>query len=299
MTKLTETTNDKLRGNGGEVPPIPELGTFIRTDLSDPQPPMIAKAEQPLKIACVGTAPSSRMLAPYNDPTWTIWGCSPGNINLLPRVDAWFEIHGTALTWEKNKSYGPGYIEWLKAQKFPIYMQDQSLVPRATPYPIHDMLREFGPYNFTSSFAYMMALGIYKGAKEIALYGIDMASKNEYILQRPGGQNMIVEGARRGCKVWAPYESDIMMPPPLYGYSDTGPFGRKMNARIDEIEARLADMRNQKARLDHDVTYLEGAREDMDYLQSIWGGAQEVSVEGQNYLERLLQKANGNGQDRS
>jgi len=90
-----------------------------------------------------------------------------------------------------------------------------------------------------------------------------------------------------------------MMPPPLYGYSDTGPFGRKMNARIDEIEARLADMRNQKARLDHDVTYLEGAREDMDYLQSIWGGAQEVSVEGQNYLERLLQKANGNGQDRS
>ena len=54
---------------------------------------------------------------------------------------------------------------------------------------------------FTSSFAWMMAFAMKQGASEIALYGIDMASRDEYILQRPGFYFFRHEAKRRGIKV--------------------------------------------------------------------------------------------------
>ena len=52
------------------------------------------KEEKTRKIAIVGTAPSSVMKGPYNDPSWTLWVCSRGNTDRLPRIpDEWFEIH--------------------------------------------------------------------------------------------------------------------------------------------------------------------------------------------------------------
>ena len=111
-SKLTQTTNDQLqagtlvmpRSDGGIIqsqqphitaaheplrdepvvlPPIlpefPALSGAIDVQTTPVPPPILnIPPAQPLKIALVGTAPSSRMLAPYNDPSWKIWGCSPG-----------------------------------------------------------------------------------------------------------------------------------------------------------------------------------------------------------------------------
>jgi hypothetical protein len=230
-------------------------------------------APKPLKIALIGTAPSSRLLAPFNDPDWQIWACSPGNMDQLPRVDVWFEIHSNLL-WPECESYGRPYVEWLKKQTFPIYMQDQRLVPNATPLPIQDLLNEFGRYFFTSSFAYMLAMAIKAGAKEIALFGIDMASKDEYIQQRSGGHYFMQEAAKRGIVVNVPYESDLAQPPPLYGYADSTPFGRKLYVREQELKGRIQQAEQQLAQLNGAVPFLKGALEDMDYMRSIFGGVQ-------------------------
>lgn len=240
-----------------------------------PMPESVAPTaeSQPLKIALIGTAPSSRMLAPYGDPTWKIWACSPGNMNVLPRVDAWFEIHGSLL-WPENKHYGEPYIAWLRQLKVPVYMQDNRYLPNAVPLPKDKLVEEFGPYYFTSSFSWMMAMAMLEGAKEIALYGIDMASRDEYILQRPGAYHFFQEAKKRGIKMTAPYESDIMQPPGLYGYSEVTPYGRKLLARKQEITERLNGMRAQRDQLSTQITYLEGALEDNDYNISIWGGVQ-------------------------
>lgn len=247
----------------------PALPPFAAEKPPEPPPQIVA---QPLKIALVGTAPSSRMLAPFNDPSWTIWACSPGNMNVLPKVDAWFELHGN-LHWPENQSYGLPYIEWLRRLTIPVYMQNHEYqVPNTQIFPMEQMVNEFGPEFFTSSFAWMMALAISKGAKEIALFGIDMASRDEYILQRPGFFYFRRMAEMRGIKVWAPNESDIMQHAPLYGYSDVTPFGRKCIARIAELKGRLEQMRAERAKLDHNITYLEGAVEDMDYVSSIWMG---------------------------
>lgn len=313
MAKLTETTNDQLkepkrRGrppknagvpNGSDGGPLhviaqheplqsnPAPWIFQNTPVqAGPfSPVMVVKSPQaqqpipqpmpqaPLKVALIGTAPSSRMLAPYNDPTWKIWACSPGNMNALPRVDAWFEIHGSLL-WPEHKHYGEPYLAWLSQLKIPVYMQDQRYIPHAITLPKDKLVEEFGPYYFTSSFAWMMAMAMHEGATEIALYGIDMASRDEYILQRPGAYHFFQKARERGIKITAPHESDILQPPGLYGYSEVTPLGRKLLARKQEITERLNALRQERDRAITQITYLEGALEDNDYTISIWGGVQ-------------------------
>lgn len=312
MPKLTETTNDRLNTaqftNGNprveaqyeplravpqwSAPPPymfqqpefrsnePEISVVSQPihQIQEDSQNVKVEEKQPLKIALIGTAPSSRMLAPYNDPTWKIWACSPGNMNILPRVDVWFEIHGSLL-WPENKHYGEPYIAWLSQLKIPVYMQDQRYIPHALSLPKDELVQEFGPYYFTSSFSWMMAMAMremrLQGVSgEIALFGIDMASREEYIIQRPGAYHFFQEGKRRGIKMSAPYESDIMQPPGLYGYSEVTPVGRKLIARKLEIVERLTQMRQQRDQLIHQIVYLEGALEDNDYHASIWGGVQ-------------------------
>lgn len=267
MPKLTETTKDKMtNGNSQAVPLLP-----VQVSYQLPSP-------APEKVALIGTAPSSRMLAPFNDPAWTIWCCSPGNMNVIPRVDLWFELHGNLL-WPECVSYGAPYIEWLKVQKFPIFMQDQSFVPNAITFPWEVLVEKFGRNFFTSTFAWMMAYGIHLGVKEMALYGIDMASRDEYILQRPGFYFFKYVAEQFGIKVSAPNESDIMQPPGLYGYSDVKPFGRKLAARRSELRQRRTMLRQEIDERSRSLYYLDGADEDVDYMQSIWSGvADEIDA---------------------
>ena len=63
-----------------------------------------------------------------------------------------------------------------------------------------------------------------------------------------------------------------MQAPGLYGFSEVTPFGRKILARKKEIQERLNGMRQQRDQLNHSVTYLEGAMEDLSYIESIWLG---------------------------
>src|SRR6266849_8393058 len=171
-----------------------------------------------MRVALVGTCPSSRMLAPYANGDWEIWACSPGNaFGLLPRVTRWFEIHGDLGWHEREQWRRPGeYLEWLNGQTFTVYAQNQEFIKRAKNYPLDEMIAKHSLYFFTSTFAYMMALAIAEGATEIGLYGMDMTSIEEYRDQRPAMQHFIVMCMAMGIKVGAPDESDIMLPLPLY-----------------------------------------------------------------------------------
>jgi hypothetical protein len=259
--KITPTVTDILSKMGPFTATIQGLPPNRST--KDP-----LKAE---KVAIIGTAPSSRGLAPFADPSWAIWGSSPGNMNQLPRVDAWFEMHNNLL-WPEHRHYGEPYIKWLNEQTFPIVAQDNKLIPRAVRYPKEEMVAKYGRYFFTSTFAWMIAYAMENDAKEIGLFGVDMASKDEYILQRPGGHYFISLAIQRGIAVTIPHESDLAQPPPLYGYNDSTPFGRKMAARRQELLGRIQQMTVQRDQTVAGLTYLQGALEDIDYFMSIWGG---------------------------
>jgi hypothetical protein len=231
-----------------------------------------------LKIALVGGAPSSRMLAPYKDTSWKIWACSPSNYQLLPRVDAWFELHKGEQLFSWDGMSQDHYVDWLAYhshpdhKKFDLYMIDREDIAHAKVFPKDDLIEEFSNYFFTSSFAWMIAFAIAEGATEIGIFGIDMTTLEEYRLQRPHFQHFMWLARQRGIKVTAPLESDIMQPPPLYGYAFTTPIGRKLAVRERELKKRIAEAESKRKELDVVIDRLTGSLDDNDYIQTTWLG---------------------------
>ena len=224
-----------------------------------------------MKLALLGSAPSSKMLAPFNDQSWEIWSCSPSNMD-LPRCDAFFEIHGldtTLLEAEYNTPY-PGrnisFIDWCK--KHPrIYMQEaRPEFPGAVKYPFEEMRKKFGDYFWTSSLSYMLALAIEQKPDAIGLWGVDMSAHDEWAHQRPGCHYFIQEARRAGIEVYAPPESDILFPPTPYGYRESSAMWWKMNTRWKELAGKHQHITRQMVDLKRQQTVLEGAMDDAQYV---------------------------------
>lgn len=245
-------------------------------------------ADKPLKIAMVGTAPTSRMLAPFNDPDWEIWACSMGNMNVLPRVNIWFEMHAVRemMAAENRTAFEPFYA-WLKqhseAGTFQVVMPEfNDFIPKAIPYPLDEMIQRFKTRNwFTSTIAYMMAVAIARGAKEIGLFGIDMAAGQEhYEAQRAACTWWIEKAESLGITVHVPYESSLKIATPLYGYWEGTPFGRRINAVRLQVRTAVQNLQQQIAALNSQLAYFQGADEQLGYFQRTWvdGIEQELNL---------------------
>jgi len=170
-----------------------------------------------MKIAILGAAKTSRHLAPFDDAEWEIWTCSPRNQGAFPRVDKWFEIHG--MNFLAGRGH-PEYMEWLKGLPF-VYMQKQEPdYPGSVAFPKDEMIEQFGPFFFTSSIAWMLALAISQKPEAIGLWGVDMiAAEEEYSGQRYGCHHFIQLAKHLGIEIIYPRECKIMTPPELYGFN--------------------------------------------------------------------------------
>lgn len=227
------------------------------------------------KVAIIGTAPASRMMAPWDDLSWDIWACSPGNHgdNNLKRITVWFELHSIAgLTGPEPKDWVDGYVKWLRAATFPIYMQEHNdLVPNARIFPMPTLVEQHGKNWFTSSIAWMIAFAIYSKVDEIAIFGVDMAADSElYSGQRDGCIRFIEKAEEAGIKVSIPWESCLGHHRPLYGYDQATPFGRRMavlKAIADGQRARIAADRD---RLTLELAFADGAIANMKYVIATW-----------------------------
>jgi hypothetical protein len=222
-----------------------------------------------MKIAIVGTAPGSRAVAPFDDPTWDIWGCSQGNTNQLPRLSMWFELHSVAwMEGKENASWLVPYLSWLRGLSCPVYMQERNeLVPQAIPYPLQTVVKEFGRNWFQSTVAYMMAFALVRGAREIGLFGVDMAAGQEhYTGQRAGLWRFFEHAKDRGVTVHVPWESCLGEPPPLYGYCEATRMGRKLFLRKEELQSGRAQIAAKIEQAKLEMAYFDGAIEQNDYM---------------------------------
>jgi len=223
-----------------------------------------------MKIAVLGSAPSSVKLAPYSDPTWSIWGCSPRGAELIPRSEAWFEIH----PWKPGTVHGLHYITFLASHPGPVWMiEERREIPNSRAYPKKEMLAEFGEYFFVSSISWMMAMAIVEleksgdDEKVLGLWGVDMQAKSEYEHQRPACHFFIREADRRGIKIAAPPESDILCPPPLYGFDDTAPRQVKIAAKHAELKQKIRAEKSAIQAAEVRAAYFQGAIEMTEYFQ--------------------------------
>ncbi|KKK70959.1 hypothetical protein LCGC14_2918750, partial [marine sediment metagenome] len=198
----------------------------------DPKHPLPRK-----KVAIVGFAETSRMEAPFNDPTYEVWGLNELYL-AIPRADRWFEIH--AENNIKNSFRDPRHWEWLKGCQIPVYMTKKYKEIKACKvYPIELMIKEFGPI-YSSSIAEMLALAIYEGFTEISLFGVDMALTKEYGSQKSGVEYLLGVAVGLGIKTYIPMTSDLMKVGFQYGYDDPSEFAIKMKIKNVELLKKKA-----------------------------------------------------------
>jgi hypothetical protein len=99
----------------------------------------------------------------------------------------------------------PGYYvrpkqhyEWLASRPYPVYLHpdyesqypEAQEWPYAKPFPRQQVVEHFGQY-FTSTPQWMMAFAMMRGFRDFAIYGIHLATEQEYREQRPGFEFLI------------------------------------------------------------------------------------------------------------
>lgn len=247
-----------------------------------------------MKIALLGSAPSSLPKAPQGDPTWQIWACSPGCYPVLARVDEFFEIH----RWEpgivgkpqtQKPWFTPEYVQWLKTFPPRVWVVDPDAqkdigYPRAQMLPWPDLVKKYGNYFWTSTLAYMTCMAIDRiqaaraarplGVTEedvVGYWGVDMAANEElYSNQRAALQFLLQMLTSLEISFYIPPESDLATPPPMYGVSECSHRGIKWLERKRELEFRMHQTDGQLAALTANRHSLAGALDDHQYHQTMW-----------------------------
>lgn len=225
-----------------------------------------------MKIALLGGAPSSCQLAPWNDDTWEIWACSPGNWN-SPRVDAWFEMHSLD---RKDCQGNEPYIHALRTHPRVYVSKLDARLPNAILYPFDEVVPNYGG-RFVQSFmqstvSYMAAMAISQLRKDdyLGVWGIDMAAESEYDYQRPGVHFFFNEAQKRDIQIVAPPQSDILEPLPLYGYKEHYPMYWRQKARKIELQQRLREAEQKEAEARNTVIAMRGAIGDINYTNNTY-----------------------------
>jgi len=194
------------------------------------------------KVAFVGSAGSSKDLAPWTDRSIEIWGLA---WRKLRRCDRYFDIHPVV---PHRKNLPPDYAGWMRDVDKPIYLQKAHPdVPKSRPYPLAAVVKTLssvdenanGAY-FVSSISYMLGLAIHEKYDEIQLFGIDLLCNDEYVHQRPNAEYLIGLARGLGIKVLIPPSSAICKYSHLYGYENHPGFGvfepHEIRARLREYE---------------------------------------------------------------
>jgi hypothetical protein len=164
------------------------------------------------------------------------------------------------------------YFGWLRTQSFPVYMQERNeYVPQALVYPFETMVAKFGRNWFSSSIAFMMAYAIHLGAKEIGIFGVDMAAPSEaYSAQKAGCIRFIEIAKERGITVTIPLDSCLGKQPPIYGYNEASHMGKRFAAMRQELEEKKAGIAQQIETLKLEHAYMSGALEQIGYTERTW-----------------------------
>ncbi len=259
------------------------LKAAARGRLPDETLDVPAAPAKPRRIAILGKAPSSLGLAPFDDPSWEIWGLADLHKS-IPRWDRWYEIHDLA----KGKQRWPEeYWQWLcKDHGKPLYVQaPHRELPHGLPFPIAKLRNRFGDY-FTNTVSYMIAHAVMEMAPkgksvdgqgfEIGLWGVDMAQgaskpgdrNTEYGHQRPSCEYFLGVAAGLGIKITVPRESELLKTRRLYAFhGENNVFFEKIQLRRLELQQQLNECQATIEAHTKRSLILQGALDDLKWAE--------------------------------
>ena len=199
----------------------------------------LMESKQLKTVAIVGSHPSARKSAPWDDYSIPIWVLNDAG-QKAPRCNAVIQLHDVSV-YSDPLNYEPRptgafakasetFWEWMQRRRgVPIYMQDvDPRVPDSVKYPLDDVFgelwnveqghRDLRPLRYlTSSASAAIALALYQGYDELHIYGIENALDSEYRKQQEGLMFWQGYAAGRGVTLKI-HCQDKVFRAPIYGY---------------------------------------------------------------------------------
>lgn len=259
-----------------------------------------------MKIDILGTVPH-RSEARFDDPNVEIWAQS--NLDGLPRISRWFEIHD----WEMMKREYGNFVSKLKERfsdgTVPVYMEyAQADVPGSVEFPFAKLL-EYFPYDhdhFTSTPAWEMALAIMLMENgrhescsglghEIGLFGVDMASKQEYESQRPGLLHWKSEALKRGIAFTLPAASALNIPTRLYALGEDDSFVRAITRAREKITKAKGLQSEEITKATLHLAKMQGKLDFLDEMETDWRLPPKQARRGELTWEFMIEEIKGLG----
>jgi len=112
------------------------------------------------------------------------WGCN--NIYKAREVDRLFIMHDVYVTQYNRKTE---IIKEVNEKGFPVYtLGKYDDLKNNIPYPMEEVIKEFGIAYFLTNISYMLALAIMQRPKDLYLFGVDMdfGTAKEYMQNEKG-----------------------------------------------------------------------------------------------------------------
>lgn len=215
-------------------------------------------------LAIVGTAETMPM-APYNDDKYEIWGVSVcTTYPAFKRGDVMFEMHDKSY-WQK-----PEIVERLNKFDGPTFMIDHNKeVPKSVKFPIDVITEKYRRYH-TTSITYMLAWAYHSFIEtgkpyHVGMYGIHMASREEYTEQRPCCEYWLgrMEGA--GMDILMAPGGSVLTSNGLYGYEGYHPMIPKMRDRLTALQAGGSQAEQEAIRWEKQKIKQDGAISECEY----------------------------------
>ena len=220
------------------------------------------------KVAIVGFTKHRQQAFELGDD-FELWGLNElYRYEPIEKFHRWFEVHPRS-DFEKNED-GQKHLKDLNDLDIPVYMhQTFGDIRPSVEFPKTDIEEELGSQYFTSSPAWMFAMAISMGAKEIHVYGVDMAQDTEYAEQRNCCEYWIGYARAKGIKVHIPETSDLCKAIGQYGFGQEGSlFRTKLEERIawlhEQDNSRLTAMRALQGQFNEKKTALRTEFETKD-----------------------------------
>ncbi len=244
----------------------------------------------PSRVAIVGGAPSSEMLAPFQDQTWQTWVLG-NRCHKYPRFDRVFEIH------DDRSEHDAGYDARLMGLGVPVYVGEKFPDgPNVVRYDLEATRHFFGRLYLTSTPAYMLAQAILDGASEIALYGCDMAVDDaEYFWQRSCVEAWVGVAIGLGIRVTIPDSSPVCKGRYVEGRNHgqgrtAGPFSEAEFRKLAQgHQAKIDALQGQIAALEGAVKAHDGARQSYERMAQA-ARAYEAGIDLKTLTETVVVK---------
>lgn len=243
--------------------------------ISQAQSKVLLHEKKKERVAICGFAPTTKDMAPFNDPNVEIWGCNE-LYEHIPRIDVLFELHERSeYGYTFGSTRGQAHLDWMRKNQVPIYMtKHYEDIPMSLPFPIKHITDRFGMY-FNNSISYMIVLAILMKYKWIGIYGVDMAHATEFANQRPSVEYFV--GWARGLKeaqgfpeIYIPEESELLKNFFLYGYSYGGKINKILDQKVQHFSKQQQNYANQEAVMrDMKNQYIGGTQTLLDFKRTL------------------------------